>query len=78
MENLSVIQNFIERFGVSLFVACWFMFRNERQMTKLMSKVNKLIITNVLISKTLDLDEESERMIAAAADEDSGPTEDGK
>lgn len=67
------IQQFIERFGVSLFVAVWFMFRHEKQMTRLINKVNKLIITNVLIAKTLDLDAEQERLIEAASDDDSGP-----
>jgi hypothetical protein len=68
-----LIQHFIDRFGVSLFVACWFMFRHEKQVARLTSKVNKLIITNVLIARTLDLDAEQERLISAATDEDSGP-----
>jgi hypothetical protein len=73
MESLlAAIAPFIERFGVALFVAVWFMFRNERNMVRLITRVNKLILVNVVIAKTLDLDEEQDRLIRAASDEDSG------
>jgi len=73
-DTLTFLGNFVERYGLGLVMVFWFMTRHEKQMNRLISKVNKLIITNVAISKTLDLDDEQERMIAAAADEaDSGP-----
>lgn len=71
--DIDHLQSFIERFGVALFVVVWFMIRDQRQMAKLISRINKLIITNVLIARTLDLDLEQERLISAASDEDSDP-----
>jgi hypothetical protein len=73
METLTFFGQFVERYGLGLAMVFWFMSRHEKQMARLISKVNKLIITNVVISKTLDLDAEQERLIAAASDEDSGP-----
>ncbi len=64
-------ERFIDRFGVAVFVAVWFMFRHERLMTRLITRVNKLIISQVIICKTLDLDDEQNRLIRAASDEDS-------
>lgn len=76
---LNAITPFIERFGIATFLVAWFMFRSERNITRLTTRVNKLIITTVVIAKTLDLNEEQDRLIRAAADEDSGsrklPTE---
>lgn len=73
MEAIAALaERFIDRFGVAVFVACWFMFRHERLMARLITRVNKLIISQVVIAKTLDLDEEQERLIRAASDEDSG------
>jgi hypothetical protein len=64
--------HFIDRYGVALFVTCWFMFRFERLMGILVTRVNKLIITQVVICRTLDLDEQQDQLMRAAADEDSG------
>ncbi len=68
--DTDTVQNFIERFGVSLFVACWFMFRMEKAIARLTNRVNKLIITNVLVAQTLELGEQKESLIAAATEED--------
>lgn len=78
-ETWQYLERFLERFGVATLVAVWFMLRHERRVDRLITRVNKLIITCVVIAKTLDLDEEQDRLIRAAADEDSGqkrlPTE---
>lgn len=68
----SIIEHFIDRFGVAIFVTVWFMFRSERAQARLITRVNKVIISLVVIAKTLDLDEEQDRLIRAASDEDSG------
>lgn len=67
--SLEQLSSFLERFGIAVLVAAWFMFRHERLMYRLTTRVNKLIITTVVIAKTLDLDEEQDRLIRAASDE---------
>lgn len=67
-------ERFVDKFGVALFVLTWFMFRQERFMNRLASKVNRLIISTAVIAKTLDLQDEQDRMINAVTDDDdSGP-----
>ncbi len=73
METLDFLGKFVERFGLGLLLILWFMFRHEKQMNRLTNKVNKLLIANVLISRTLDLDDEQTSLINAVTDEDSNP-----
>lgn len=70
MSTWDYFQQFLDRYGVAVAMVGWFMFRLEKLMTKLTSRVNRLIIANVLIAKTLELDEESEKLILAAGDDD--------
>lgn len=75
MSAWDIAARFLDRFGVAIFVMVWFMIRNERLMLRLITRVNKLIISQVVIAKTLDLDEEQDRLVRAATDdEDSGKT----
>lgn len=74
MSTWDIAARFLDRFGVAIFVMIWFMLRNERLMLRLITRVNKLIISQVVIAKTLDLDEEQDRLVRAATDEDSGKT----
>lgn len=73
-DTMTFIGGFVERYGLGLVMVLWFMFRHEKQMNRLVAKVNRLIIANVVISKTLDLnDEDTDALIRAASDEDSNP-----
>lgn len=72
MSAWDIAARFLDRFGVAIFVMVWFMIRNERLMLRLITRVNKLIISQVAIAHTLDLDEEQDRLVRAATDEDSG------
>lgn len=74
MDMWDLAARFLDRFGVAIFVMVWFMIRNERLMLRLITRVNKLIISQVVIAKTLDLDEVQDRLVRAATDEDSGKT----
>lgn len=74
MNAWDIAARFLDRFGVAIFVMVWFMIRNERLMLRLITRVNKLIISQVVIAKTLDLDEVQDQLVRAATDEDSGKT----
>lgn len=72
-DTLTFLGQFVERYGLGLVMVFWFMFRHEKQMNRLVAKVNRLIIANMTICRTLDLDEEQAHLMTAVADEDSGP-----
>ncbi len=70
--SITEIGSFADKHGVSLLMLIWFMFRFEKLVNRNGDKLNKLIITNVVIAKTLNLTEEQNRLIGAIDDDPSG------
>lgn len=68
-DTLTFLGNFVERYGLGLVMVLWFMFRSEKKMDRLVSKVNRLIVTNAVICRTLDLGDEQEQLISEAVDD---------
>lgn len=69
--NWSVAEKFLDKYGIATLVAMYFMFGLTKQLRQLSRLINKLLITNVVIAKTLNLDAEQERLISAADDDES-------
>jgi len=64
-------ERFLDKYGLATLVALYFMFGLKAEIRQLARLVNKLLITNVVIAKTLNLDAEQARLIAAADDDGS-------
>lgn len=63
--------SFIREFGLPSFLVIWFLFRIEKKLERFTKSLNRLLTVNVVMLKTLDKDDEADKLLAedAAADE---------
>jgi hypothetical protein len=54
---------FIREFGLPSFLVIWFLFRIEKKLEKFTKTLHNLLTVNVLMLKTLDKDEEAEKLL---------------
>ena len=71
--SLSDVTSLLDRYGVAVVMLGWFAFRLDGLFSRLMSKVNRLILAVMLILRTLNLSEEEASLMDAISDDDSGP-----
>lgn len=65
----SKLVSFIREFGLPSFLVIWFLFRIEKKLERFTKALNQLLTVNVVMLKTLDKDDEADKLLAAEADE---------
>ena len=71
--SLDGFTSLLDRYGIAVVMLCWFAFRFEGLIRRLISKVNRLILAVMLILRTLNLSDEEASLMDAISDDDSGP-----
>jgi len=66
----TVAERVLDKYGLATLVALYFMFTLRAGQERLSRLVNKLVITNIVIAKTLNLGAEQERLISAVDDDE--------
>lgn len=60
---------FIREFGLPSFLVIWFLFRIEKKLERFTKALNQLLTVNVVMLKTLDKDEEADKLLKSESDE---------
>ena len=61
--DFDLVGTILERFGLPTLVAVWFMLRNDRRLDVMNTKLAALVVAVAVIAKTLDLDDETARLL---------------
>lgn len=67
----SKIVGFIREFGLPTFLVIWFLFRIEKKLERFTKALHRLLTINIIMLKTLDKDDEADKLLADG-DEDPG------
>lgn len=60
---------FIREFGLPSFLVIWFLFRIEKKLERFTKALNRLLTINVVMLKTLDKDDEADKLLVADAED---------